>query len=513
LEEDEADVEAHGKPDRECSLGDGNPEATIAEIELSAQGDAEQEAASQMEDPESQVGVAEVAGDQVSDATARHQRSNGCLVGVEASSPDSLEIEAGSAKKKKEKPVKELKGTSTGGSSNIRSFTNAVICFIGSGVLGLPFAFRHVGVIGGLFGLGFITAISLHCMFLMVDSKFYLQEECSKRIKTYGDIGFYAFGRVGSLTVDFCIVLTQTGFCIAYLIFISESMREVMAVMSKRAWIASCMPLLVLTSWFRSLKPIAPLSLLAEVSISIALVTVLAFDVQELHGANPVRGSELPMAGNAERLNMMNFAGIPYFFGVAVYCFEGIGMVLPVMNSMKDPEQFKFIWGSACTSVALLYAVFGLLGYAAFGDKVSDLITTNMPPIAVTNMMKVSLCVGLLLTYPIMCFPVIELVEETLGRTSDSTKVDMAKRNALRAGFVLATGVVAYLVPKFGVFISLVGASASAALAFVLPSLFHLKLRFSKMSVLHRWREVGCILFGLLGGTLGTMNAIKDLNS
>eukprot|EP00415_Alexandrium_ostenfeldii_P004142 UN4142 len=225
------------------------------------------------------------------------------------------------------------------------------------------------------------------------------------------------------------------------------------------------MPFLVLTSWFRSLKPIAPMSLLAEVSISIALVTVLAFDVQELHGARPNHlASELPSGGNAERLNVMNFAGIPYFFGVAVYCFEGIGMVLPVMNSMQDPEQFKFIWGSACTSVALLYAIFGVLGYAAFGDGVADLITTNMPHLAVTSMVKVSLCLGLLLTYPIMCFPVIELVEETLGRTSDSTKVDMAKRNFLRAGFVLATGIIAYVVPRFGVFISLVGASASAAL-------------------------------------------------
>mmetsp|Transcript_91 Transcript_91/g.267 ORF Transcript_91/g.267 Transcript_91/m.267 type:complete len:295 (+) Transcript_91:3-887(+) len=290
-------------------------------------------------------------------------------------------------------------------------------------------------------------------------------------------------------------------------------MREVLAHISKRAWICLCMPLLVLTSWFRSLKPIAPLSLLAEVSISIALVTVLAFDVQELkHGGPLIAASEFPTAGNADRLTVLNLAGIPYFFGVAVYCFEGIGMVLPVMNSMKDPERFKFIWGSACISVAILYIAFGLLGYAAFRSSVADVITTNMPPLAVTKMMKVSLCVGLLLTYPIMCFPVIELMEEFLGRTSDSTKADVAKRNALRSVFVLVTGTVAYLIPKFGVFISLVGASASAALAFVLPSLFYLKLRYEKMSRLELWRETGCILFGLLGGCLGTLNAIRDLH-
>eukprot|EP00418_Pyrodinium_bahamense_P046225 CAMPEP_0179209688 /NCGR_PEP_ID=MMETSP0796-20121207/104579_1 /TAXON_ID=73915 /ORGANISM="Pyrodinium bahamense, Strain pbaha01" /LENGTH=313 /DNA_ID=CAMNT_0020914647 /DNA_START=336 /DNA_END=1277 /DNA_ORIENTATION=- len=310
-------------------------------------------------------------------------------------------------------------------------------------------------------------------------------------------------------------MLTQMGFCIAYLIFVSESMQEVMVLISKRTWIVLCMPLLVLFSWFRSLKPIAPLSLLAEVSLSIACITVLFFDVRELSAGGSIAApaTKLPRAGNADRIVIMNLQGIPYFFGVAVYCFEGVGMVMPVMNSMKDPERFKLIWGSACVSVALLYLIFGSLGYMAFKSHVADVITTNMPKLAMTNMMKVSLCLALLFTYPIMLFPVIELVEELLGRTADSTQADMVKRNALRASFVLVTGIVAHLVPKFGVFISLVGASASAALAFILPSLFHLKLRFGKMTALQRWRGVGYILFGVVGGTLGTLNAVKDLRA
>jgi len=423
-----------------------------------------------------------------------------------------------------------------GSSSNLQTFVNSIICFVGSGVLGLPFAFRHIGAVGGVLGLTLITMVSLHCMYLMVDSKRVLQERAVE-IRDYADVGFHAFGLPGQVTVSCCILLTQTGFCIAYLIFISESMREVHSQISKRMWIALCMPLLVAASWLRSLKAIAKISFFAALSIGIALFMVLAFDLQALYSTSDHGDADYgdasdfgamkeqrhhktdsPMApreddefGGAGPLVILNFRGIPYFFGVAVYCFEGIGMVLPVLNGMKKPSKFKAIWGGACISVALLYIIFGLLGYAAFRSNVADVITTNLPPLYVTNLMKVALCVGLLLTYPLMCVPVIEELERRLGRTTDETRWDAMLRNLLRSGFVFGTGVVAYMVPKFGVFISLVGASASAALAFVLPSLFFLKICYPQLSRMERSRELGCMMFGIVGGVLGTISALQDM--
>lgn len=462
-------------------------------------------------------------------------------------------------------PVVEIKDSSKKLSSSSRTFINAVICFIGSGVLGLPFALKHVGILGGTVILGAIALITLHCMFLVVDCKVFLQTERSKHIKTYGDIGFYAFGRAGALTVDSLIVLTQTGFCIAYLIMISESMHEVIGPMtSKRLWILMCMPVLVGTSWLRSLKSIAPLSLLAELATGMALITVLVFDVQELSGRSVENGgspdllqetvtegasSSLapvspPLKNVAEAvvltdqldkmthaaltatpglgvdqvaaagaLILFEISGISYFFGVAVYCFEGIGMVLPVMNSMRNPEQFKAVWGLALVAVTLLYGAFGILGYAAFRSGVADIVTTNLPMTGITTAMKVSLCCGLLFTYPIMSFPVIELIEEFLRTTQDSTPGQAVKRNLLRSVFVLGTGFVAYMIPRFGVFISLVGASASAALAFVLPCACHLKLRYRHMNWVRKWREALCILLGACGGVVGTLSAIRDMNA
>ena len=63
-----------------------------------------------------------------------------------------------------------------------------------------------------------------------------------------------------------------------------------------------------------------------------------------------------------------------------------------------------------------------------------------------------------------------ELVEEFLRDTVDATPWDARRRSMRRSCFVVFTAAVAWLIPMFSVFISLVGATASAALAFVLPA-------------------------------------------
>merc|ERR1711933_48457 len=97
-------------------------------------------------------------------------------------------------------------------------------------------------------------------------------------------------------------------------------------------------------------------------------------------------------------------------------------------------------------------------------------------------------------------------------RASESAFAEI-RWNALRSLLVLLTGVIALVVPKFSVFIALVGASSGAALTFVLPSAFHLKLRHHELNRLRRWREMACIAFGLLGGGVGTMSALHDLHA
>jgi solute carrier family 36 (proton-coupled amino acid transporter) len=61
---------------------------------------------------------------------------------------------------------------------------------------------------------------------------------------------------------------------------------------------------------------------------------------------------------------------------------EGIGVVMPVENQMKKPEQFlgcPGVLNSAMGTVIVLYTVIGFFGYVRFGDDVLGSVTLNLP--------------------------------------------------------------------------------------------------------------------------------------
>ena len=84
-----------------------------------------------------------------------------------------------------------------------------------------------------------------------------------------------------------------------------------------------------------------------------------------------------------------------------------------------------------------------------------------------------------------MIFPVFELFDNQFARRFSLPPPQGCSPRTLifhygfRAFYVLMTALIAAAVPNFGIFISLVGASASAALAFVMPAIFHLKIRWN----------------------------------
>lgn len=78
-----------------------------------------------------------------------------------------------------------------------------------------------------------------------------------------------------------------------------------------------------------------------------------------------------------------SWSELPLFFGTAIYAFEGIGVILPLENNMKNPEAFGGLNGVLNTGmviVACLYTAIGFFGYLKYGDKVQGSVTLNLPP-------------------------------------------------------------------------------------------------------------------------------------
>lgn len=73
---------------------------------------------------------------------------------------------------------------------------------------------------------------------------------------------------------------------------------------------------------------------------------------------------------------------LPLFFGTAIFAFEGISLVLPLQNAMKDPREFSKpagVLNIGMTFVTFIFISFGMIGYWKYGDATEASLTLNLP--------------------------------------------------------------------------------------------------------------------------------------
>ncbi|KAJ7967067.1 putative Amino acid transporter [Quillaja saponaria] len=338
-------------------------------------------------------------------------------------------------------------------SSQGKTFANVFIAVVGAGVLGLPYAFKRTGWITSLLMLFAVAALTHYCMMLLVYTRRKLESVNGfTKIASFGDLGFVVCGSLGRLAVDTLVTLSQAGFCVGYLIFIGNTMADLKIwgwAAPKSFYIWSCFPFQLGLNSIATLTHLAPLSIFADVVDLGAMGVVLAKDVSIFLKQRP------PVEA---------FGGLPVFFyglGVAVYSFEGIGMVLPLESETKEKEKFGSVLALTMIFIALLYGGFGTLGYLAFGSETKDVITER-------RFWGGRYCLW------------------------------------MRWALVLVVSLVALFVPNFADFLSLVGSGVCCALGFVLPALFHVLVFKEEMGWKAWYLDMGIAVIGIVLGVSGT---------
>jgi proton-coupled amino acid transporter len=177
-----------------------------------------------------------------------------------------------------------------------------------------------------------------------------------KLIRTYGDLGFYSLGRVGALLVEVLLVSMELGICTVYFECISTNLfaiypraphemeedyshdekdAEVEVVQFKQLMVCCSFPVMMVLSWIRNMRSLAPLSAIANVLMGFGLVVIVAYATLHMSAHGVVKG--LPLIKEPVMTNL------PVYFGTVIYSFEGAGAVLPILNSMQVLSIYKFV--------------------------------------------------------------------------------------------------------------------------------------------------------------------------
>ncbi|CRK91300.1 CLUMA_CG004977, isoform A [Clunio marinus] len=268
--------------------------------------------------------------------------------------------------------------------------------------------------------------------------------------------------------VNIFLILTQLGFCSVYILFIGNNMRNFLIyfgyefnvrIVIMLTFIPVCLPALI-----TNLKFLAPFSGLASVCMLTGVGITLYYVFQDLPDI-----SERSQA-------VFSWTKLPLFFGTVIYLFEGIGLVLPLKNSMKKPSNFSRPLGALNVGVAMqttLFLTLGVFGYWKYGDETESSLTLNLPTDEwLAQAVLLILSIGVILGYAIQFFIPMQIMFPSVQRV-----IKPAKHHPLigeiifRAFMVLVTYGVALVVPNLGLLISLIGAVCSNSLALLFPVL------------------------------------------
>ncbi|KAH0833091.1 amino acid transporter [Lanmaoa asiatica] len=371
--------------------------------------------------------------------------------------------------------------------------------FVGTGVLFLGKAFANGGLVFSVITIALVALVSLYSFLLLIQAKFVVSG-------SFGDIGGALYGPWMRYAILFSITLSQIGFVAAYTIFVAENLQAFVSAVTNCTTEVS-VPFLILAQLVIFL-PLALVRNIAKLS-----TTALVADAFILAGLLYIFGSELSIISDrgVAQVQMFNPRDFPLFIGTAVFSFEGVGLIIPITDAMREPHKFPKALTSVMIGVLVLFGGAGALAYLTFGSKVKAVILVNLDQTnKFTQAVQFLYSVAILLSIPLQFFPAVRILENGLFVRSGKRdpRVKWLK-NLFRFGLVAVCTVISWAgAGDLDKFVALIGSFACVPLCFIYPAMLHYKAvaktRMEKVA------DILLFVFGVVATIFTTVQTIKE---
>nr|XP_042706915.1 proton-coupled amino acid transporter 1 isoform X4 [Chrysemys picta bellii] len=194
-----------------------------------------------------------------------------------------------------------------------------------------------------------------------------------------------------------------------------------------------------------------------------------------------------------------------------VFLADNLKQVLPLENKMKNPRHFPMILYVGMAIVTILYISLGTLGYLRFGASIQASITLNLPDCWLYQSVKLLYSIGIFFTYALQFYVPAEIIVP--GAVSQVPERWALWVNLLlRTCLVCVTCLLAILIPRLDIVISLVGSVSSSALALVIPPLLEITTYYSDgLHPVTIAKDILISVLGFAGFVVGTYESLWAL--
>lgn len=404
------------------------------------------------------------AGEELDEDDEEEDTDEGTTYGDEEQGPPTEETSLLGAQRKTKRPHHKHSAATT-------TTTKAVLLllksFLGTGVLFLPKAYLNGGLLFSSVVLLLAAALSYWCFILLIKSRM------AVGVSSFGDIGEALYGNHMRQVILFSIVFSQIGFAAAYIVFTSENLQALILSLTEQKTFVKIESLIFLQlliflplSMIRNIAKLSGTALIADFFILLGLVYLYYWG-----------GLTIATHGVAD-IKLFNPKDWTLFIGTAIFTFEGIGLIIPIQESMRKPSQFGPALGGVIITVTLIFVSMGSISYAAYGSNVQTVVLLNLPQDSqFVSVVQGLYSLAILLSTPIQLFPAIRILENGLfSRSGKHNPKIKWQKNVFRFFLVFFTAFAAWGgADDLDRFVALIGSFACIPLVYVYPPLLHLK--------------------------------------
>ena len=385
---------------------------------------------------------------------------------------------------------------------------------MGAGILAIPIIMRYLGILIGTLIIVFLALSTIYSVYILI--------RCHEITGKYGFsmLGKITMGNFGNILIKIIIIINNIGLCIAYFRIFGEVLQTII-----QAWVSSdsfwatnwhnyifilmCGVIMIFFIFIKnisSLKKVAYLGVLAVLLFSLSLSVLLVYKNGYNYLDHEITWKYLlPNCTFSEAFHV-----IPTVFLAFLFQFNVFPIYLSLkhrnINSMMKATKFGVIYS------LIIFLIVGIVGFLIYGLNMEETILNSLSDDMLTYGKKSTfikvLIIIICITFVTTCltsFPILFLSlrenfansmlfcfkncckknkgEEVQISQGKYEKKQLINRKVMGAITIILYFIVlglAIVLPKLKIIFSVVGATAGTFIAFILPSLFY--IRICKMS-------------------------------
>ncbi|KAH9989449.1 transmembrane amino acid transporter protein-domain-containing protein [Russula vinacea] len=299
------------------------------------------------------------------------------------------------------------------------------------------------------------------------------------------------------------ITISQIGFVAAYTIFVAENLQSFVYAATR---CTSFIPVqyLILMQLIIFL-PMALIRNLAKLS-----TTALVADVFILAGLVYIFGSEFGIIAERgiAKVELFNPKDFPLLIGTAVFSFEGIGLVIPITDSMREPHKFPMVLSGVMIFLLVLFGGAGALSYLTFGSDINTVVLKNLDSSSRLTQ-AFSSCIRSRFCFPCHCSSSPPCGSWRMGSSLEVGNGWNVKwqKNTFRFVVVMGCTILSWAGAKdLDKFVAFVGSFACVPLCYVYPAMLHYK------ACARTWKQKAAdIALGVFGVVAAIYTTVQTL--